>query len=127
MTNNTNITKEIKRHIDVLVERFDEKVDLIAEQHGSIMQNIQSMKGYIKELRDGQKDITGGVEGIKGEMVEIKGDVKELKEGQENIKMVQMNHSEQFEIIKSGLRQKVDWKDFEVLEKRVLHLEAKVR
>ncbi len=120
MTKDTNNTKEIKRYMGVLTEHFNEKVDLIAEQHGSIMENIHDMRG----------------------------DIRELKEGQENIKMVQMTHSEQLdnhsrvlsshsaqfeiikndlEIIKSELRQKVDYKDFEVLEKRVLRLEAKVK
>jgi len=99
MTNNTNITKEMKRHMGVLTEHFNEKVDLIAEQHGSIMENIHDIKATLDDHTTILDDHTTQFEIIKNDL----------------------------EVIKSELRQKVDYKDFEVLEKRVLRLEAKIK
>jgi len=91
--------EEIKGHIGVLVEDSDKKIAVIAEQHLSIM----------KILGQHTEDI--------GTITEEIGTIKEEIVGM-NIKL---GH------IEDQLRRKVDYEEFEKLEKQVVILEASKR
>lgn len=45
-------TADIEGHIDVLVEDFDEKVKIIAEQHLTTMQVLQEHTRQIKDIQE---------------------------------------------------------------------------
>ena len=85
-------SEEIKRHIGVLSEDFDTKIQLVAEQHGSIMEIL--------------KRSTQDIEVIKENIIAIN---------------IRLGH------IGDQLQRKVDYKDFEQLEKRLAVLEARVK
>ena len=84
-------TEEIKGYIGVLVEDFDKKIELIAEQHKSIMEVLREHTRQIEE--------------IKTQIMEMN---------------IRLGH------IEDQLRRKVDYEDFEKLEKRVALLETRV-
>jgi len=84
MTKN-NLSSDIKRHIGVLKEHFDDKVDIIAEQYGSIQKRLDEHSQQFVLIRN------------------------------------------ELEVIKIGLRHKVDYGDFEALEKRVKRIEEKIK
>ena len=81
---------EIKGYIGVLVEDFDKKIELIAEQHKSIMEVL--------------REHTRQIEDMKTQIMEMN---------------IRLGH------IEEQLRRKIDYEDFEKLEKRVALLEAK--
>lgn len=76
-------SEDTKGFIGVLVENFDSKIELIAEQHNSMMNKIETLNVQMVETN------------------------------------VRLGH------IEDGLRRKVDYEDFEKLEKRVALLEAR--
>jgi len=80
----------MKGYIGTLVEDFDKKIELIAEQHRSIMEVLKEHTRQINEMRD---------------------------------QIVQMNI--RLGHIEDQLRRKIDYEDFEKLEKRVALLEAR--
>ena len=80
----------IKGHIDVLVEDFNAKVELISEQHTSMMNKIESLDTKVESL---------------------------------NMQMIETNI--RLGHIEDQLRRKVDYEEFEKLEKRVALLEAR--
>ena len=99
-------TEEVKRHIDVMREDFDSKVQLIAEQYDSIDKKLMSHDqrlGSIEEKLDFHSEMIG-----------------EMKE---DITVIKMD----IEFIKNSLKKKVDLEEFEALEKRVTLLESKVK
>lgn len=91
--------KDIKRHIDVLKEDFDDKVALIGEQYDSIIKKLESHDEKLESHDEKFASIEKNIEIIK---VDI-------------------------QFIKSGFKKKVDLEEFEVLEKRVAILESKLK
>lgn len=103
---------ETTRHFNVVAEAQDKKWKLVAEQYEGITKNIDGMKG----------DIVG----IKGKISEIKYTLDGHTEMIGNLALDMTIVKEQLEILNSGMKQKVDVKEFESLQRRVLALE-KVR
>src|SRR3989344_7519469 len=87
-----------KDRLEVLLEHMDGKIGLIAEQHGGIRRDIDEIKKTLNVHTDMIAHLTVTVEMIKREQETIKGDIS---------------------IIKSGLKKKVDYDEFTVLERRV--------
>lgn len=88
----------------VLQEQILHQVKIVAEQHGTIVENIDQIKDDVSVLK-------ADVSVIKADVSVLKADVSVLKDD--------------MQIVKSSLRRKVDIKDSQVLEKRVLRLEKK--
>ncbi len=95
---NRALEGKFERHIDVLKESFDHSVQLIAESVSSIDQRLKTLTDIVvKNAKD--------IEEIKIHIFAMKSDI---------------------EIIKNGLKRKVDMEEFEALEKRLALLEARV-
>lgn len=82
-------TYDSARETRVLLEQMNKSIDTIAEQHGSIKQEISQLKGSIEQrfnrveivLTEHSKD----TKELRGDIEELKGDTKELKTGQKVI------------------------------------------
>ena len=92
------VSEEVKRHLDVLGENFDHKLKLIAESVSGIQEQLTAIREMVVS---NAKDI----EEIKIHIFAMKSDI---------------------ELIKNGLKRKVDMEEFEALEKRLALLEAQV-
>lgn len=92
------ITDEVKRHIDVLKEDFDSKIQLIAEQYASIKETLGS---HTETLGSHTEMIVSMKEDIEIMKVDV-------------------------QFIKGSLKKKVDMEEFETLARRVAILEAKL-
>ena len=99
------ITDEVKRHIDVLKEDFDSKVQLIAEQYASIR---EALDFHTKTLDSHTKILDSHT----GMIVSMKEDIEIMKVD--------------VQFIKGSLKKKVDMEEFETLARRVAILEAKL-
>ncbi len=93
------IKKEFKLHTEALKEHFDDKVGLIAEQYEGISKKL--------DKHDEQLETISG----------------KLDKHDEQFEFIR----NELELIKTSLRQKVDYHDFETLEKRVSRLESKLK
>lgn len=51
------IEKRVKRHIGVLIEDSDTKVEAIAEQYGSLVEKIDKNTSDIEEIKDTLLDL----------------------------------------------------------------------
>jgi hypothetical protein len=91
-------TEEIKRHIDVLKEHFDDKVEIIAEQYGDIQNKLQGLE----KTQNAQTEMIGN---LAVDLTIVKEDV---------------------EFIKTSLKKKVDVDEFSMLERRVSRLESQL-
>ena len=56
--------KEIKRHISVLKEDFDQKLGIIAEQHESIITKLDSHTEAMAAVKEGAEAIKMNIEFI---------------------------------------------------------------
>ena len=104
--------EDIKRHIDVLKEDFDDKVQLISEQHSSIQTTLKSHTEMIGSMKE--------------DIEVIKSDVTVMKVDMETVKSDMAVTKVDIEFIKNELKQKVARDEFAFLEKRVSMLEAKL-
>ena len=114
------VLEEVKRHFDVAIESVKDEVKIIAEQYGDIKSDIVSMKDdivSIKETLDSHTEMIGSmaedIEVIKVDLMDTKKDVEIIKSD--------------IEFIKGGIKKKVDYEEFVVLERRLTLLEAKTR
>lgn len=97
-------SEEIKRHTNVLYEKFHSDVKVIGEQYSSLKGNIKGLKKDVngfKEKQDVMFDTIG----------EMKQDIEIMKSD--------------IAFIKTELRKFVRVEEFQALEKRVLLLERK--
>ena len=90
------IVKEVRR-LGVVVEHVDGKVDLLAEQYGDIKKTLDQHTETLETHTEMIGDLAVNMQIVKSDI----------------------------ELIKSGLRKKVDVEDFEILEKRVAALEKR--
>lgn len=96
----------------VLQEQILHQVKIVAEQHGTIVENIDQIKDDVSVLKSDVSVIKADVSVLKADVSVLKSDVSVLKDD--------------MQIVKSSLRRKVDIEDFQILEKRVLRLEKKM-
>lgn len=89
--------EDVKGYIGVLVEDFDSKIKLISEQYKSVM---EVLKEHIRQIEE-----------MKTQIMEI------------NVRLTEMNI--RLGHVEDNLRRKIDFEDFERLEKRVALLEAR--
>ena len=102
--------------LGVLLENFNSKFDLVAEQTAQ----IPDIKEKVDGLTEGVMGLTEGVMGLTEDMEVVKTDVSDLKEDMAVVKT-------DLEFIKSALKKKVDYDEFAALERRVIVLESKLR
>src|SRR3989338_7059122 len=92
-----NFAEDVKGYIGVLVENFKKKIELIAEQHKSIMEVLKEHTRQINEIKE--------------QIMQM------------NVKMTEINV--RLGHVEDSLHRKIDYEDFEKLEKRVALLEAR--
>ena len=100
-----NVAQEL-RNLGVLIEDTNHKVSVVAEQCLGLKGDI---KGIKQTLDEHTKTLTSNTEMI----AKVATDVEIVKTD--------------IEFIKGGLRKKVDYEEFIVLEKRVAAVESKIR
>ncbi|MCD5396207.1 MAG: hypothetical protein LR000_00830 [Candidatus Pacebacteria bacterium] len=112
-------TKEVKRHIDVLKEDFDSKVQLIAEQHDSIQRTLDS---HSKILQSHSQLLEHHSQLLEHHSQILDSHTEMIASMKEDIEIMKVDIS----FIKNSLKQKVDVEEFQALERRVALLEAKI-
>ena len=90
-------SEDMRGYIGVLVEDFDSKIELIAEQHKSIMEVLREHTRQITEIKE--------------QIMQMNVKISEIN--------IRLGH------VEDNLRRKIDYEDFEKLEKRVALLEAR--
>ncbi len=120
-------TEEVKRHINVLKEDFDSRIQIISEQYDSINEKLDShgkkldshgnRLGSIEEKLDSHDNRLGSIEEKLDSHTEMIGGMKE------DITVIKMD----IKFIKNSLKRKSDIEEFEILEKRVAVLESKLK
>ncbi len=93
------VKEEFKRRMGVLLEKFEDQVKVVAE-------GFDMLSGKIDRLTARVDGVENRLDGVEANIEIIKTDV---------------------EFIKNGLKRKVDFEEFEALEKRVALLEARAR
>ena len=110
--------EDVKRYIGFVAENFQDKVSAVAEQFLGLNGKVDSLTDVVGELK---VDMTQ----IKNEMHHVHrvldAHTEMIGAMMEDIEVVKSN----VELLKSGMRIKVDYPDFEALEKRVRLLETK--
>lgn len=104
---------DVKRYIGVVLEQSNENVKAVAEQY-------MSLNGKIEWLTDGFTELNGKVDALNQQVthLDMKVDGIDIRLG---------NIERDVSIIKSDLKKKVDYDEFEALTLRVLKLEEKLR
>ena len=110
-----DIHKEI-RNFGVIIESVDSKVGLIAEQYGDIKQTLDSHTGMIGKLVVDTAIIKETLNSHKETLDSHTEMISKLAVDTAIIK-------EDIELIKNGLKKKIDIEEFTALEKRVALLE----
>ena len=119
-----NISKEFRK-LGVLIEHVDEKVGLMAEQHGEIRKDINS----IKKTQDSHTEMIGnlavGLEVVKGDLGIVRKTLDSHTEMIGGLAVDLVVVKEDIAFIKNSLKKKVDYDEFAALERRVLLLEKR--
>jgi len=103
--------EEIKRYFDVAREDYDSKIQLIAKQYESIIERLDSHDAKFAS-------ITEKLDSHDARFISIDKKLLNIEKNNEIIKA-------DIAFIKGGLKKKVDFEEFEILERRVAILEAK--
>lgn len=123
--NNSSDTHQDIRHLGVVIESVNDNVKLIAEQHGDIKNDIhnikQTLNSHTRKL-DSHTDMIGR---LAVDMTIVKEDVKVMKKDIAATKTDVEIIKTDIEFIKGGLKKKVDYEEFSILERRVLLLEKR--
>lgn len=110
--------KKLKRdkviEIGALLEDFNSKFDLVAEQTAQ----IPDIKDKVDNLTEDMKVVKEDIFVMKNDMIEMKEDVFIMKKDMVIVKT-------DLEFIKHALKKKVDVDEFAVLERRVTMLESR--
>ena len=109
---NNHSTEEVKRFIGAVTEDFTEKVEAIGEQFSTLNRKIDKNTEKIDRIAE---KITKNTKKI----------VRNAEKIDKNTEMI-AKVAEDVTDIKEGLRNKVDYEEFESLKKRVVELEQNV-
>ena len=146
---------DVKRYIGVVLEQSNENVKAVAEQYMSLNGKIEwltdgftelngkvevlsdcftELNGKVEVLSDGFTELNGKVEMLSDGFTELNGKVDALNQQVTHLDMkvdgidIRLGNIERdVSIIKSDLKKKVDYDEFEALTLRVLKLEEKLR
>lgn len=98
--------QEFERYVGVVAEDFKGQVEIIAEQYGGIEQHLVGIRDMVAKNTEDIEIIKIDVHGLKEDMGIVKTDI---------------------EFMKGGLKRKVDYDEFQALEKRMVAVESKIR
>ena len=120
------------RHLGIIVEDTNHKVDIIAEQYGGIKEDVGGIKKDVMGLKQDVSGIKIDIGGIKGEIGGIKGEIGGIKKTLDSHTEMIANLAVNLEIVKGdvefmkhSLKRKVDMEEFAALERRVALLEKR--
>jgi uncharacterized phage infection (PIP) family protein YhgE len=119
-------TADKNLEIGALLEDFNAKFDLVAEQTSqipdikSVLNSHSETLGLLYEQTSQIPDINKKIENLTEDMGIVKTDIENLTEDMGIVKT-------DLEFIKSALKKKVDMDEFSALERRVLFLESRLR
>lgn len=94
------ILAEIKRHNEMLMEHMKQQVNIVAEQHGYVINKLDEHSGEFTKINSRLDNVEIGLKGVKSELKGVKSelntvkiavlenteDIKELKIGQKELK-----------------------------------------
>ncbi|OHA15583.1 MAG: hypothetical protein A3G52_04275 [Candidatus Taylorbacteria bacterium RIFCSPLOWO2_12_FULL_43_20] len=106
-------TEEIKRYLGALHEDHQEKLDVVVELVKGLDGKVADLDGKVNKMDSRLDRVENKLDGVVEQVGRISEDV-EIMKGDINV-------------IKGDLKQKVDYREFSSLEKRVGVLELKVR
>jgi len=70
---------EVKRHMEVITENLESKVQIVAEGHHILNRKLDEVKQEVKGLKSDMAMVKDDVKGLKSDMAMVKDDVKGLK------------------------------------------------
>lgn len=111
--------EEFQRSVGVIAEDFRHDMAAIGEQYTGIKETLNSHTEMIVSLKEDMEIVKTDVVLLKEDMGTVKTDLADAKKDVEIIKT-------DIEFIKGGLKKKVDYEEFEALEKRLTLLESKM-
>jgi chromosome segregation ATPase len=125
--------KEMKRFMEILIEKVDDRISLIAEQYLDFDKKFKKIDERLKNIEEilQQHSITlvehsrilGEHSRILGEHSRILGEHSRIL-GEHGKILTEIQN--QIRVVHSDLKQKVDYREFQNLQKRVDFLEQKV-
>jgi chromosome segregation ATPase len=135
LKNKVKLSRKVEKifsgtEVGVLVEEFTSKVTLVAEQYLDIKKDTSSIKEDISSIKEDVEIIkikvdknTDDIEAIKINVSKNTDDIEAIKinvsKNTDDIEAIKTD----VEFIKDGLKKKVDYDEFVVLERRVALLE----
>ena len=112
-------SQETKRHFDVVAERLEDKISIVAEQVAINTDKISMVAEQVAVNTDKISIVAEQVAVNTEKITMLQKDMNEVKDTLQTIKL-------DIEFIKHELKQKIDRDEFAALEKRVSLLEAKL-
>jgi chromosome segregation ATPase len=118
--------KETKRHFDVVAEKIEDKIALVAEQVGANTEKLKEhdlkLDSISEKLKEHDLKFENILEKLKEHDQKLKEHDKRFDKIEDTLEVIKLD----IEFIKNELKQKVGRDEFAALEKRVSLLEAKV-
>jgi chromosome segregation ATPase len=118
--------KETKRHFDVVAEKIEDKIALLAEQVAANTEKLKEhdlkLDNISEKLKEHDLKFENILEKLKEHDQKLKEHDKRFDKMEDTLEVIKLD----IEFIKNELKQKVSRDEFAVLEKRVSLLEAKV-
>jgi chromosome segregation ATPase len=118
--------KETKRHFDVVAEKIEDKIALVAEQVAANTEKLKEhdlkLDSISEKLKEHDLKFENILEKLKEHDQKLKEHDKRFDKIEDTLEVIKLD----IEFIKNELKQKVSRDEFAALEKRVSLLEAKV-
>jgi len=114
------IKEEFKRHTDILLEKFEDQVKVVAEGFEILSGKIDHLTTRVDKVETRLDGVETRLDGVE---TRLDGVETRLDRVETNIEIIKTD----IEFIKNGLKRKVDAEEFEALERRVALLEARTR
>jgi chromosome segregation ATPase len=118
--------KETKRHFDVVAEKIEDKIALLAEQVAANTEKLKEhdlkLDNISEKLKEHDLKFENILEKLKEHDQKLKEHDKRFDKIEDTLEVIKLD----IEFIKNELKQKVSRDEFAALEKRVSLLEAKV-
>ena len=125
MEENKSILKEIKRHMNVLREDIGGQVKLIAEQHNSVIERLDSHTEMIASIKEDTEIMKIDIKVNKGNIEILKEDVKINKENIGILKEDVKINKENIGTIKQDV--KINKENIEILKEDVVVIKEDVK
>jgi len=115
----TDQRKEYERYMGALSEDTQSKISAVAEQFSGMQEQFVEMREQFVGM---QEQFTGMQETLNSHTETLESHTEMIGQIKEDVEIIKMD----IEFIKGGMKKKVDYDEFAVLEKRLSLLESRV-